>query len=51
MRRAFRYVPNAVRIDPNTANHYGDGSVYDTPSLFFVNPTDYGVDPDFETNG
>ncbi len=36
-------LPGNVLGDPNTPNQYGGTSTYDTPSLFFVNPTGYSI--------
>lgn len=36
-------LPSSVTSNPNTLNQYGSAGVYDTPSLFFVNPTAYSI--------
>jgi len=36
-------LPAGVLNDPNTPNQYNGQSTYDTPSLFFVNPTGYSI--------
>ncbi len=36
-------LPSAVTSDPNITNFVGSSSQYDTPSLFFVNPSAYAI--------
>lgn len=36
-------LPTSVTGNPNNPNSYGSTSQYDTPSLFFVNPTGYRI--------
>ncbi|CAN5243377.1 hypothetical protein BH09GEM1_BH09GEM1_12670 [soil metagenome] len=41
----FSSLPSSVTGNPLSSGRYGNGgSEYDTPSLFFVNPTGYNID-------
>jgi hypothetical protein len=37
-------LPSSVTSNPSTPGQYDSQGVYDTPSLFFVNPTGYAID-------
>jgi hypothetical protein len=36
-------LPASVLTNPNNPNHYGDSGDYDTPALFFVNPSAFAI--------